>query len=190
MMSRKFQSGELRHAGGAHRSISGNAAVPVSWHQCPRQGCYNQNSLLECGVGCLKADNGAACLFGQVRYLGATGAGKDLLLNSVRAAPENRQVSTHARQFQDRPLWYPGVSVIEPGDRIMPHRTQKPASINGITIGYGGEPSAFAREIQIIFTRARNKAIADLRKKDFQPVGSDSPTPKPAGAWTKNEDEP
>jgi hypothetical protein len=65
------------------------------------------------------------------------------------------------------------------GEWTMPHRTQKPPSINGITIGYGGEPSAFAREIQIVFTRARNKAIADLRKRDFQPVGSDSPTLTP-----------
>jgi hypothetical protein len=71
----------------------------------------------------------------------------------------------------------------------MPRRTQKPLSINGITIRCGGEPSAFAREIQIIFTRACNKAIADLRKRDFQPVGSDSSTPTPAGAWTQEDDE-
>ena len=58
----------------------------------------------------------------------------------------------------------------------MLRRTQKPLLINDIDIVYGGEPSAFAREIQIIFTRACNKAIGDLRKRDFQPVGSDSPT--------------
>jgi hypothetical protein len=72
----------------------------------------------------------------------------------------------------------------------MPRRTQKSMSTNGITIVYGGEPSAFAREMQIIFTRACNKSIADLRKRGFQPVGSNSPTTKPAGAWTKEEDEP
>ena len=73
----------------------------------------------------------------------------------------------------------------------MPRRTQKPPSINGITIGYGGEPSAFAREIQMKFTQACNKAITDLRKKDFQPAGSDSPTltPTPVDAWRNEEDE-
>jgi hypothetical protein len=70
----------------------------------------------------------------------------------------------------------------------MPRRTQKPPSINGITIGYGGEPSAFAREIQMKFTRACNKAITDLRKKDFQPAGSDSPTPTPVGIWRQEDD--
>ena len=68
----------------------------------------------------------------------------------------------------------------------MPRRTQKPPSINGITIGYGGEPSAFAREIQMKFTQACNKAITDLRKKDFQPAGSDSPTP--VGIWRQEDD--
>jgi hypothetical protein len=72
----------------------------------------------------------------------------------------------------------------------MPSRTQKFSSINGITIVHRCESSAFAREIQIIFTRACNKAIAELRKRDFQPVGSDSPTPKPASAWAKEDDEP
>jgi hypothetical protein len=70
----------------------------------------------------------------------------------------------------------------------MPRRTQKPPSINGITIGYGGEPSAFAREIQMKFTQACNKAITDLRKKDFQPVGSDSPTPTSVGIRRQTED--
>jgi hypothetical protein len=70
----------------------------------------------------------------------------------------------------------------------MPRRTQKPPSINGITIGYGGEPSAFAREIQMKFTRACNKAITDLRKKDLQPVGLDSPTPTPVGIWRQEDD--
>jgi hypothetical protein len=70
----------------------------------------------------------------------------------------------------------------------MSRRPQKPASINGITIGYGGEPSAFAREIQMILTRACNKAVTDLRKRDFQPVGSDSPTPTSVGIRRQTED--
>jgi len=53
---------------------------------------------------------------------------------------------------------------------------KKSASVTAITINYRDEPSTFAREIQTIFTRARNKAVTDLRKKDFQPVGSDAPT--------------
>ena len=62
----------------------------------------------------------------------------------------------------------------------MPRRT------HGITIGYGGEPSAFAREIQMKFTRACSKAITDLRKKDLQPVGLGSPTP--VGIWRQEDD--
>ena len=63
----------------------------------------------------------------------------------------------------------------------MACRIQKTSSVNGITIGYGGEPSAFACEIQMIFTRACNKAVTDLRKKDLQPVGSNNSTPTPVG---------
>ena len=70
----------------------------------------------------------------------------------------------------------------------MLRRTQKPPSINGITIGYEGEPSAFAREIRMIFTQACSKAITDLRKRDFQPFGSDTPTPTPIGIWRQTED--
>jgi hypothetical protein len=74
----------------------------------------------------------------------------------------------------------------------MPRRTQKLPSINRITIGYGGEPSAFAREIQMQFTRACSKAIADLRKKDLQPVGLDSSTSTPIGTpigiWRQEDD--
>ncbi|MGF7212713.1 hypothetical protein GGE65_007348 [Skermanella aerolata] len=64
----------------------------------------------------------------------------------------------------------------------MPRRT------HGITIGYGGEPSAFAREIQMMFTQACSKAITDLRKKDFQPIGIDSSTPTPVGIWRQEDD--
>jgi hypothetical protein len=70
----------------------------------------------------------------------------------------------------------------------MPRRPQKPASIKGITIGYGGEPSGFAREIQMVFTRACNKAVTDLKKKDIQPVGWDKSTPTSIGIWRRTED--
>ena len=69
----------------------------------------------------------------------------------------------------------------------MPRRTWKTLLVNGITIGYGGEPSAFAREIQMIFTRACNKAVTALRKKVYQP--SDSPMPTLVGTWRNEEDE-
>jgi hypothetical protein len=74
------------------------------------------------------------------------------------------------------------------GEYGMACRIQKTSLINDITVSYGGEPSAFAREMQMIFTRACNKAIANLRKKDLQPVGSDRLTPTPAGTQKKEED--
>ena len=57
---------------------------------------------------------------------------------------------------QDRLLWYPGIR-----DEIWRLNKCRVEHI-GITIGYGGEPSAFAREIQMQFTRACSKAITDL----------------------------
>jgi hypothetical protein len=107
--------------------------------------------------------------------------------DTVLVTPEDMRIPTLARQVLEV-----SCGIMErtgrPGEWTMPHRTQKPPSINGITIGYGDEPSAFAREIQIVFTRACNKAIADLRKRDFQSIGSDSPKPTPVGAWRNEED--
>jgi hypothetical protein len=71
------------------------------------------------------------------------------------------------------------------GEYGMPRRIQKTSLVNGITIGYGGEPSAFACEIQMAFTRACNKAITNLRKKDLQPYGIDNPAPTSVGIWKK-----
>jgi hypothetical protein len=83
---------------------------------------------------------------------------------------------------------YGGRKPIHPGEYEMSYRIQRIPSVNNITLGYGGEPSAFACEIQMIFTRACNKAITDLKKKDLQPGGLDILNPKMVSTQRKEDE--